>query len=74
MNKADNAFYMSERITKEIDRRPSFQEEVFLRFDRIEIYLKNLDERFQRIEENELLKRRLFDLITASKLANSKTA
>ena len=74
VNKADNAFYMSEGITKDIDRKRCFQEEVFSRFDRIEIYLKKLDESFQRIEENELLKERLFDLITASKLANSKTA
>jgi len=65
---------MTEGTTEDIDRKRCFQEEVFLRFDRIEVYLKNLDESFQRIEENEALKLRLFDLITASKLANSKTA
>ncbi len=74
MNKADNAFYMTEGTTEDIDRKRCFQEEVFSRFDRIEIYLKNLDETFQRLEENEALKLRLFDLITASKLANSKPA
>ncbi len=65
---------MTEGTTEDIDRKRCFQEEVFSRFDRIEIYLKNLDETFQRLEENEALKLRLFDLITASKLANSKPA
>jgi len=74
VNKADNAFYMTEGTSEDIDRKQSFQEEVFARFDRIEMYLKNLDESFKRIEENEALKLKLFDLITASKLANSKTA
>jgi hypothetical protein len=65
---------MSEEIKKETKDKQSFEEQVFARFDRIEMYLKNLDESFKRIEENEALKLKLFDLITASKLANSKTA